>query len=707
MKKVFNFIYFLLWFVAILILLGILCIYYYFPEATFNQIFFHILYIDWQQLSFWWLQILGILILSILIAFWVCKRHIALLIPVLLFLYIFFHPLKVSNVEEDKKIPIFKQLLFSLEWSSIYEKYYQIPQMRELQNPKNIIFIFAESMEDNFADEKYWGENLIPYLSKLKEEGISFDDYEPINGTNWTLASNISAFCGVPLRMHLRDRLGTETKQFMPNIKCLPDILKSIGYYNVFSTSTYSAFVGTDTWVDEHSFDELYGRDELILENHASAADIGMAAFGINDKKIFEFARKKISTLAEKHSPFFISIQTVDTHFPNGYVHDSCSRKYGDTRDAIKCSDKTIYDFIRWAQEQDFYDNTIIVIVGDHLMMTTTTSDIAYLAEGYPDRQIYNVILEKDVAQQIIKKKYSMMDIGATVASKAGILSNDNFGLGVSLFSDKKTLTEKLGPQKFEEEISKNSSMYNYFLGVSSRAKHKYSQNKVSNLKLSKSKMIAHAGGSIDGNIYTNSLEALNISALRGYKYIEIDLLPLFDKQQGFLGAHDYLKFKNFVKEPCKFDRKTIKNLKILGKYTPLTDDVILDFFEKHPDMWLVTDKVYDLELLNEKFGKIKDRMIIELWNKKLMEEAKKYGFNNLAYTLNNVEDIPLVLSNDYKFVAVPLEFLQKYEKTIQKIRQKKGVKVMVYTLKDKTEVLEYDNFADMIYYDGEENIEE
>lgn len=704
LKKCLNCVYFFLWFAVIFVLLSILCVYHYFPDASFNQIFFHILYLDWHQLSFWWKPVIEIIILSIFMACVIYKFPPVMLISLALFWGIYSHPIKVSNIKVDKQISLSKQLLLSLKWSNLYEEYYHKPQVKKITNKKNVILIFAESMEDNFADEKYWGENLIPHLSKLKNEGISFSGYKSINGTNWTLASNIATFCGIPLRMHLRDAVGTKTKHFLPNIKCLPDILKSIGYYNVFSTSTYLSFVGTDVFVDEHSFDELYGRDELIIENYASQDDIGIEKFGINDKKMFEFARKKIISLTKNKSPFFITIQTVDTHFPHGYVHPTCSRKYGDTRDAIKCSDLIIYNFIRWIQKQDFYNDTIIVITGDHLMMNF--SDIASLIEAYPDRQIYNVILEKGFPPQIIKKDFSMMDLAATIAAKIGVLSGDYLGLGISLLSDNQTLVEKLGIQKFEEEILQNSSIYNDFLGIKSNARHKFSSATIEELPLLQSKMIAHAGGSIDGNIYTNSLDALNASLSRGYKYIEFDLLPLFDRKPGFFAAHDYEKFKAFVKDVPKFDRDTIKTLKILDKYSPLTDEMILDFFEKHPDMWLVIDKVYNFELLYDRFQNIKDRMIVEVKNNTQFEEAKKYGFKHLAYTLRKAKDIPLVLANNYESVVVSLQFLRKHKKTLQNMRLKRGIKVMVYTLKDKEDVWEYGNFVDMIYYDGEDNID-
>jgi len=451
-------------FFAVMLMLILLTAEYYFPNATLNQIVFHALYIDTEQLSYYPLEIAGAFFISLLAAVLVYKRLYCLVLVFALFYYVSGNPLKVSDIEVDKKISLSKQMMLSLEWSLLYEKYYDVSVLKEPENKKNIIVIFAESVEDNFTDEKYYGENLIPNLTELKREGQSFTGYTAINGTNWTLAANVATFCGVPIRTQLRDRLGPETEKFLPNAVCLPDMLHDLGYHNVFVKGAYITFVGTDIFVGEHHFDEIYGRDELIEQNYAAPEDIKMEEYGINDVKMFEFAKQKISELAANNKPFFISLQTLDTHFPHGYVQPFCEIKYGDTLDAVKCSDKIIYDFVKWCQTQDFYKDTIIVVIGDHLMMSA--SDTAEKTEAYPKREIYNVILSADTKPRVINKPYAMFDWAATIADKAGIIAGANLGLGVSLLSDKQTLVQKMGERALEEDVLKNSAKYNQLLGI-------------------------------------------------------------------------------------------------------------------------------------------------------------------------------------------------------------------------------------------------
>ena len=227
---------------------------------------------------------------------------------------------------------------------------------------------------------------------------------------------------------------------------------------------------------------------------------------------------------------------------------------------------------------------------------------------------------------------------------------------------------------------------------------------RIPEFELSKNKMIAHAGGAIEGNVYTNSLEALIISEKRGYKYIEIDLLKTNDENPRLFAAHSYEDFERMTGNNV-FDAENINNSKILNKYTPLTDDTVLSFFEKHRNLWLVTDKIEDWQLLDEKFPGLKERMICEFWHKEQYNKAKEYGFSNMAYNVNGIEDLKFAEDNNLKFITVSTDFLEKEKYAIQKLRRQKGTKVMVFTADNKNDARKYGYWADMIYYDGPENI--
>jgi len=103
-----------------------------------------------------------------------------------------------------------------------------------------------------------------------------------------------------------------------------------------------------------------------------------------------------------------------------------------------------------------------------------------------------------------------------------------------------------------------------------------------------KNKLRAHACGGIDGVAYTNSWEALNQSYQKGIKVIELDMTVTSDAR--VVISH------NFMPEISgKFDTETptfdeFMNYSIAGKYTPMSLQMLLEFMEKHPDVYIVVD---------------------------------------------------------------------------------------------------------------------
>lgn len=95
--------------------------------------------------------------------------------------------------------------------------------------------------------------------------------------------------------------------------------------------------------------------------------------------------------------------------------------------------------------------------------------------------------------------------------------------------------------------------------------------------------LVGHAGGAIEGNIYTNSCEAVEESIKTGRNVVELDFVKLDDNYVCF---HD--------KEAVGFDLpESISGFcgyKIKSKYTSLTLDDILDLMETYPGLIIITD---------------------------------------------------------------------------------------------------------------------
>ena len=116
-------------------------------------------------------------------------------------------------------------------------------------------------------------------------------------------------------------------------------------------------------------------------------------------------------------------------------------------------------EFIEWIQDQDFYDNTTVILAGDHLSMNTTSFN--NLPEGY-ERRVYNVYLNSAVDTDNTKNRdFTTFDYYPTTLAALGVkIQGDRLGLGTNLFSDKKTLSEKYGNDYIDQELRKKSTYY-------------------------------------------------------------------------------------------------------------------------------------------------------------------------------------------------------------------------------------------------------
>ena len=135
------------------------------------------------------------------------------------------------------------------------------------------------------------------------------------------------------------------------------------------------------------------------------------------------------------------------------------------------------------------------------------------------------------------------------------------------------------------------------------------------------SRFIAHAGGKIDGRVYTNSREALDNSYSNGFRLFELDILQTSDNV--FVAAHDWEHWAKIAGYEGQLppDSQKFAALKIFRRYTPLTMDDINGWFREHSDAILVTDKINTPVKFAGKFVD-KSRLMMELFNWDAVEMA-------------------------------------------------------------------------------------
>ena len=179
------------------------------------------------------------------------------------------------------------------------------------------------------------------------------------------------------------------------------------------------------------------------------------------DKHLFEYAKQELVKIASQGEPFAFTMLTADTHHVGGYVCDLCQNQYAEQYENVyACSSRQIYEFVQWIQQQEFYENTTIVLVGDHCSM-----DADYIARNVSEdyvRRVYNCIINPAVEPKNAKnREFTTMDMfPTTLAAMGATIRGERLGLGTNLFSDVPTMAERMGVEEWENELGKRSVYY-------------------------------------------------------------------------------------------------------------------------------------------------------------------------------------------------------------------------------------------------------
>jgi len=368
------------------------------------------------------------------------------------------------------------------EKSTIYEEKYIDPASVAITdrdgNARNLIYIYLESFETTYASKEEGGAqknvNYMPRLTALAKENISFSDgeglggFHSVTGTGWTMGALLGTTSGIPFSLEIFGASAQNAQgkdgTYLNGLTTLGDILAEKGYRNQFLIGSEASFAGTDAYVSVHGNYEVFDlytarRLGYIPRNYHNGF------WGFEDKYLYKIAKDRLRELSKSDRPFNLTMMTIDAHHTGGYVCSICDNKYEKKAgNVIDCTDRQLYEFIEWCKQQDFYENTTIVITGDHPRMDN------HLVKGVPfyERTVYNCILNAavDAPSAVKNRVFTSLDMFPTTLAAMGFeIEGDRLGLGTNLFSELPTLCEEMGEGKkgydlFDEEVKKNSDYY-------------------------------------------------------------------------------------------------------------------------------------------------------------------------------------------------------------------------------------------------------
>ena len=310
----------------------------------------------------------------------------------------------------------------------------------------NLVYIYAESLEKTYFDESIFP-NLLNNLKELKSKSTEFTDINQVVGSGWTIAGMVSSQCSIPLFMESGGNSMVGSDTFLSGAECLGDVLKNLDYYLVYMQGASTAFSGKNKYYSTHSFDEMYGREELTGRLKDKSY---LNGWGLYDDSLLGLTYEKFEKLSSNGKKFGLFLLTLDTHHPSGQTSKSCSDiPYGNGENsilnAVHCSDHLVSQFIRKIQNSKYANNTLIILTSDHLAMKNTATNL--LTKG-SRKNLFLVFDPRDKQYTPISKPGSILDVAPTILHKLGIETDLGFGRNLfkkeSLFSEFKDFNKKL-----------------------------------------------------------------------------------------------------------------------------------------------------------------------------------------------------------------------------------------------------------------------
>ena len=505
-----------------------------------------------------------------------------------------------TSEEKDYAIEFMKEQVEKQSFAPLVKKH-----------QKNLILILVESLQAWPINLSIDGREVTPYLNSLikKDSVLYFSKVLPqVKGGRSSDAQLLLNTGLLPIATGAAASLyGTH------EYPSLPKALAGNGYTSVSFLCDDKAYWNQEATSKSYGFMKLY--DRMAKGNPMVQAD----------ENLFKYS---LPILEKEKQPFYAQLVTfsghdaVKTDFESHFDHIKFDNEIVKLNLIItEYVDKCIGRFIEALKRDGLYENSIIVITGDH-------DSIAYnLYEGrekcnLEDRYVPLLILNAPLYAEC-DKVIGQSDIYPSLLDMMGVGGYSFHGLGESVFRNQSDCAiyhtgEMAGNCKNDSIISNK------------RERWKISDIliKMDYFKRDDHDYIAHGGGSIDGHTYTNSKEAVLRAIENGSRYIEIDLSLTSDNQ--LVATHDWVTFNqqtDYLGDTAAISLSEFKSRKIYGKYTPLDYQDIDSIWHAYPYLNLVTDKISDVNLLDKFFHRLKNRMLVEAFSFEDYVALKRLGF--------------------------------------------------------------------------------
>lgn len=226
---------------------------------------------------------------------------------------------------------------------------------------KNVIFITLESIQSFVINNTVYGEEVTPFLNQLIDESLYFENFYHQTEQGKTSDSEFI----IENSLYPLPSGAAYFTHSSNTYLSTPQILADEGYTSAIFHANTNSFWNRKNMYETIEIDHFYDVEAYEVN------DLNSVGWGLKDKEFFEQSMKYLTNLPE---PYYTRFITLTNHHPFELdeedatisQYDSNSRTLNRYFQTVRYLDESIEDFFDLLKESGEYENSIIILMGDH-----------------------------------------------------------------------------------------------------------------------------------------------------------------------------------------------------------------------------------------------------------------------------------------------------------------------------------------------------
>lgn len=271
----------------------------------------------------------------------------------------------------------------------------------------NILILILESFGNSLIGPLGGDSLTTPCLNRLIGEGLVFTNfYASGNRTDKALPAILNGYPAQPAVSIIKEPRKTQS------MNSIVKIMNGLNYHTAFW------YGGDINFANFNSFLISSGFRQIITKDNFSPADYN-SKWGVHDHVFFKKLQDSMLNIRE---PFFRVALTLSSHEPFEVPMEPVFSGKDDLtkfRNSVYYTDKAVGNFIEWAKERPWWENTLVILVADHCRRNPLT-DLVYSEDIFKIPMLW-LGGALDMTGRKIVKLGSQVDISLTLLHQLGL----------------------------------------------------------------------------------------------------------------------------------------------------------------------------------------------------------------------------------------------------------------------------------------------